>query len=148
MGVDLSESQLDRAREKAREQGLSVMFRREDARNLPFEAEFDAVLMLCEGAFPLMETDEMNFEILRGAARALKPGGLFIFTTLNELFPLVHSVEDFCASNSESVNVVYRGNTFDLMIFRDHNLTEVMDHLGSLKTLECDERYYIPCEIT
>ncbi|HRZ87925.1 MAG TPA: class I SAM-dependent methyltransferase, partial [Spirochaetia bacterium] len=68
IGVDLSESQLERARDKARERGLSVEFRREDARNLPFEAEFDAAIMLCEGAFPLMETDEMNFEILRGAA--------------------------------------------------------------------------------
>ncbi|HOX12314.1 MAG TPA: class I SAM-dependent methyltransferase [Spirochaetia bacterium] len=148
IGVDLSESQLERARDKARERGLSVEFRREDARNLPFEAEFDAAIMLCEGAFPLMETDEMNFEILRGAARALKPGGILIFTTLNGLFPLVHSVEVFCSSNSEPGNAVYRNNTFDLMTFRDHNVTEVVDDLGNTKTLECDERYYVPSEIT
>jgi SAM-dependent methyltransferase len=147
-GVDLSESQLERAREKARERGLSVEFRRADARNLPFEAEFDAALMLCEGAFPLMETDEMNFEILRGAARSLKPGGIFVFTTLNGLFPLVHSTEEFCASNSEPGNAVYRGNTFDFMTFRDHNVTEVVDDFGNTKTLECDERYYIPSEIS
>lgn len=147
-GVDLSESQLERAREKARERSLFVTFQREDARNLPFEAEFDAALMLCEGAFPLMETDEMNFEILRGAARSLKPGGIFIFTTLNGLFPLVHSVEAFCASNSEPGNAVYRGNTFDLMTFRDHNVTEVVDDFGNAKTLECNERYYVPSEIT
>ena len=28
--------------------------------------------MLCEGGFSLMETDEMNFEILKNATKALK----------------------------------------------------------------------------
>ena len=146
-GIDLSESQLKRAREKARERGLSVDFRRADARSLRFEGEFDAAVMICEGAFPLMETDEMNYEILRGAARALKPGGIFIFTTLNGLFPLFHSTEEFCASVSEPGNAIYRGNTFDLMTFRDRSVTEVVDDLGIRKTLECDERYYVPSEI-
>jgi hypothetical protein len=27
--------------------------------------EFDAAIMLCEGGFPLMETDEMNYDILK-----------------------------------------------------------------------------------
>ncbi|MCK7541580.1 MAG: hypothetical protein MZV63_67200 [Marinilabiliales bacterium] len=31
----------------------------------PSSGEFDIAIMLCEGGFPLMETDEMNFEILR-----------------------------------------------------------------------------------
>jgi len=44
--------------------------------------------MICEGAFPLMETDEMNFQILENAARALKNPGKLIFTTLNGLYPL------------------------------------------------------------
>ena len=29
-----------------------------------FENEFNAAIMLCEGGFPLMETDEMNFGML------------------------------------------------------------------------------------
>jgi 2-polyprenyl-3-methyl-5-hydroxy-6-metoxy-1,4-benzoquinol methylase len=66
VGVDLSESQLRRARQKAAEQGLPADFRRHDARDLPFLGEFDLAIMLCEGAFPLMETDEMNFRILQG----------------------------------------------------------------------------------
>ncbi len=147
-GIDLSESQLARAREKAIEQGLSIDFQKHDARNLPFNNEFDAAIMLCEGGFPLMETDEMNFEILRNVTNSLKPGAKFIFTTLNGLFPLYHSVEEFCDSTSEKGNATYRSNTFDLMTFRDHNITEFEDDLGNKKTLDCNERYYVPSEIT
>ncbi|HQB08446.1 MAG TPA: class I SAM-dependent methyltransferase, partial [bacterium] len=92
-GIDLSESQLERAREKATEAGLDIKFMKADARNLPFNGEFDAAIMLCEGGFPLMETDEMNFEILKNVSRSLNKNGKLIFTTLNGLFPLYHSVE-------------------------------------------------------
>lgn len=147
-GIDLSESQLALAREKAKNCNLNIDFSRHDARDLPFENEFDLAIMLCEGGFPLMETDEMNFEILINVAKALTEKGKFIFTTLNGLFPLYHSVEEFCASTTENGNATYRSNTFDLMTFRDHNITEIEDDLGNKKTLGCNERYYVPCEIT
>ncbi len=110
--------------------------------------EFDVAMMLCEGGFPLMETDEMNFEILKSVTRSLNAKGKFIFTTLNGLFPLFHSVEKFCASVSEDGNATYKDNTFDLMTFRDRNVTEVEDDLGNKKILDCNERYYVPSEIT
>ena len=147
-GIDLSDSQLTRAKEKAEKQGLKIDFSKYDARDLPFNAEFDLVIMLCEGAFPLMETDEMNYEILKNATKSLRKRGKLIFTTLNGLFPLYHSVEEFCASNSEAGNATYRSNTFDLMTFRDHNITEVVDDDGKKRKLECNERYYVPSEIT
>ena len=147
-GVDLSESQLKRAREKAEALGLTIGFHRLDARKLPFENEFDLAIMLCEGSFPLMETDEMNFEILKGATRALKAGGKFIFTTLNGLFPLYHSVQEFCNSSGGPGNATYRSSTFDLMTFRDHNLTRIADDSGNMRELQCNERYYVPSEIT
>ena len=72
IGIDLSESQLERAKEKAKTQNLQIDFQKYDARNLPFKNKFDFAIMHCEGAFPLMETDEMNFEILRNVAKSLK----------------------------------------------------------------------------
>ncbi len=147
-GIDLSDSLLAKAREKAEKQGLTIDFLKCDARALPYRNDFDLVIMLCEGAFPLMETDEMNYEILKNATKSLKEHGKFIFTTLNGLFPLYHSVEKFCASNIEPGNAAYRCNSFDLMTFRDHNITEVKDDDGNFKKLECNERYYVPCEIT
>jgi hypothetical protein len=95
-----------------------------------------------------METDEMNFQILRSVSRALKNRGKFIFTTLNGLFPLYHSVEEFCAAGSTEGNATYRSNTFNLMTFRDHNITELENDAGVSLKLECNERYYVPSEIT
>jgi 2-polyprenyl-3-methyl-5-hydroxy-6-metoxy-1,4-benzoquinol methylase len=148
IGIDLSESQLERAKEKTKTQNLQIDFQKHDARNLPFKNEFNLAIMLCEGAFPLMETDEMNYEILKNVAMSLKNTGKLIFTTLNGLFPLYHSVEEFCASTTEEGNATYRSNTFDLMTFRDHNITTVEDDFGNKNELECNERYYVPSEIT
>jgi len=147
-GIDLSESQLKRAKEKAKAENLSIDFQCQDARNLSFNGEFDVAIMLCEGGFPLMETDEMNYEILKNVTKSLKPQAKFIFTTLNGLFPLYHSVEEFCASMTGEGNATYRSNSFDLMTFHDHNVTEVEDDSGNKLTLECNERYYVPSEIT
>jgi len=147
-GIDLSDSQLARAQEKAKDKRLEIGFQKKDARSLPFRDEFDLVIMICEGAFPLMETDEMNFRILQQAAMALKSKGKFIFTTLNGLFPLFHSVKDFLAAASGEGNATYEGNSFDLMTFRDRNITIAEDDLGIKKELHCNERYYVPSEIT
>jgi len=148
LGVDLSESQLDLAREKAEKENLKIEFIKADARDLPFESEFDLAIMLCEGAFPLMETDEMNFQILQSASKSLKNNGKLIFTTLNGLFPLFNSVKDFIEQTAEEGNMHYTESSFNLMTFRDHNITIIEDDNGNKKELECNERYYVPSEIT
>jgi len=147
-GIDYSESMLKRAREKASEQKLVIDFQHQDARNLPFTNEFDVVIMLCEGAFPLMETDEMNFQILKNAAGALNDKGKLIFTTLNGLFPLFHSVKDFLAQATEQGNASNVNNAFDIMTFREYSTTIAEDDSGNKLELHCNERYYVPSEIT
>lgn len=147
-GIDLSESMLNAARDRAKSNNLDIEFLNHDARELPFYKEFDVAIMLCEGGFPLMETDEMNFEILKNVSKSLKDKCKFIFTTLNGLFPLYHSVEKFLSENSQIDNATYRSNTFDLMTFRDHNITEFTDDSGNKINLECNERYYVPSEIS
>jgi len=147
-GIDFSESLLVKAREKAKKDNLVINFQKHDARDLPFNREFDVAIMLCEGAFPLMETDEMNYAILKNVTKSLKESGKFIFTTLNGLFPLYHSVEKFLTSKKEDGNATYRSNSFDLMTFRDFNITEVEDDSGNKRILECNERYYVPSEIS
>ena len=147
-GVDLSENQIKRAREKAQEAGVTIDFQTQNARNLPFDSEFDLAIMLCEGGFSLMETDEMNFEILNNATKALKDKGKLIFTTLNGLFPLFHSVNEFYKSAQKEGLSQCKECSFDLMAFRDHNTAVFEDDSGSKRELKCNERYYVPSEIT
>ncbi len=143
-GIDLSESQLNRAKEKAKNENINIDFIRADARNLNFHNEFDLVIMLCEGAFPLMETDEMNFEILKNTKKALKPGGKLLLTTLNALFPLFHSVQEFLKENEFRS----KGHHFDLMTFRETSTVEIVDDSGIKKEITSSDRYYTPSEMT
>lgn len=145
-GIDLSESMLAKAREKAQKAGVNLNLQQADARKLQFENQFDLVIMLCEGAFSLMETDEMNFEILKNAAKALKKNGKLIFTTLNGLYPLFHSVKEFMDENM--VDGTSKDNSFNLMTFRDISTVEMEDDDGNPMVLRCNTRYYVPSEIT
>ena len=129
-GVDLSEDQIKRAKEKAQEAGVTIDFQTQDARNLSFDGEFDLAIMLCEGGFSLMETDEMNFEILKNATKALKSKGMLIFTTLNGLFPLFHSVNEFYKSAQKEGQSQCKECSFDLMTFRDYYTVVLEDDLG------------------
>jgi ubiquinone/menaquinone biosynthesis C-methylase UbiE len=145
VGFDLSEGQLRRAREKAVEAGVEVEFQRRDATQPHFTQEFDAALMFCEGAFPLMETDQKNYAILQHASAALKPGGKLMMTTLSALFPLFHSVKDFLDAGTSGL--VTGELTFDLMTFREIMTSTVTDDAGQLIPIKSDERYYTPVEM-
>lgn len=145
-GVDLSASMLAKARLNAQQANVKVEFIQSDARTLKFSDQFDLAIMLCEGSFPLMESNEMNYKILESAAKALRDKGKFIFTTLNGLFPLFHSVKDFInRGESESHNST---NSFDLMTFRDASTLDFVDDAGQAHTTQCSERYYVPSEIS
>ena len=148
VGVDLSESQISRAKEKAHEEQLEIDFRVADARNLQFNSEFDLVIMLCEGGFPLMETDEMNFDILQNARVSLANGGKLIFTTLNGLFPIYNSVQDFLNSEKEKGSASHENLKFNLMTFRETAEIAMFDDDGTEKPLQTNERWYMPVEIT
>ncbi|HEV8713201.1 MAG TPA: class I SAM-dependent methyltransferase [Candidatus Binatia bacterium] len=145
-GVDLSRSLLERARQKAIRAGVSVIFRQQDARELDYTEEFAVALLICEGAFPLMETDEMNFHILRGVRRALHSPGKMILTTLNALYPLSHSAEELLNADAPEARIAE--STFDLLTFRMTSIFEVTDDSGLKKSLHCNERYYAPSEIS
>jgi SAM-dependent methyltransferase len=144
-GFDLAEGQLRVAREKAAQAGVAIEFSQRDATQPHFQEAFDAALMFCEGAFPLMETDELNHAILRHACTALRPGGKLMMTTLNALFPLFHSVKDFL--DKGSVGTETNELTFDLMTFRERATMTFTDDSGQPHTIQTNERYYTPPEL-
>jgi len=144
-GLDLSPSQLERAREKAKEAGVSVEFIRKDARSFDFKGRFGLVIMLCEGGFSLMETDEMNFRILKNCAASLKKGGTLIFSTLNALYPLVTSLKKIL--NDGAVGTKTTDIAFNIVTLREHSVMEAVDDNGKKKKLRCSERFYMPTEL-
>jgi SAM-dependent methyltransferase len=88
VGIDLSESMLAQGRQIAKAENLTVDLIQRDARKLKFQEEFNTVIMLCEGAFSLMEEDEMDRLILINAFRALRSNGKLILTAPNAVHML------------------------------------------------------------
>ena len=80
-GVDISPRFLELAADAARAAGVRAAFFEVDARGMPFEDEFDAVVSLCEGAFGLMGGDDAT--VLRRMAEAAKPGAPVVLTAVN-----------------------------------------------------------------
>ncbi len=81
VGLDAAATVINHARARAAEQGLSVEFVVGDMRNLPYQARFDAILLMNSslGFFD----DATNQAVLNGIARALAPGGKLVAQCLN-----------------------------------------------------------------
>jgi ubiquinone/menaquinone biosynthesis C-methylase UbiE len=86
VGVDLSRGMLAEARRRLADApgAAPIELVRGDALALPFREAFDVVT--CFGAFGhILEEDEPRF--VRELARALKPGGRFVFVTADRITP-------------------------------------------------------------
>ncbi len=81
LGVDATPAYLREARRAAR--GMSnARFLRADMRRLPLRGEFDAAINLWT-SFGYFADPADDLKTLRGVARALKPGGLFLIDMLD-----------------------------------------------------------------
>lgn len=96
-GVDISETFID----LANAQNVSgATFSRLDARELSFQAEFDAVICLCQGAFGLMTAQGEDAVVVQNMKRALKPGGRLALSAFNAYFAVKYFTEaDFDANS-------------------------------------------------
>lgn len=91
-GVDLSEVELERARERARATGVHVELVCQDLRAMDFSEEFDLALNLFSsiGYF----SDEEDRQLLDRFCRALRPGGAFVLDTRNRDHHIRHYAEE------------------------------------------------------
>jgi len=108
-GVDISQRFVDLAA------GAGVdgaTFARVDARRLPYEAEFDAAISLCQGAFGLAGHDDSGSTgsdgvldpdgaILEGMARAVRPGGRLAVSAFSAYFQVRWLDEEHMAFDVE-----------------------------------------------
>ena len=88
-GVDLSETELRRAKDRAAAAGLPLQLVRQDMRDMDFSGEFDLALNLFSsiGFF----TDDEDRLLIDRFCTALKPGGAFVLDTRNRDF-VIHDV--------------------------------------------------------
>jgi ubiquinone/menaquinone biosynthesis C-methylase UbiE len=90
-GVDLSARFLEIAAKAASEAGVKAAFFECDARQMPFDDEFDAVVSLCQGGFGLMGGDDSV--VLRRMAEATKANGKVILTAFNAYYSARHQTD-------------------------------------------------------
>src|SRR3990170_1158659 len=82
VGVDISQKQIQRAKEYSVENHVGVTFLMKDARKLPFANEFDIVLNMFL-SFGYFEDEKEDTDMLKGVFRALKPKGRFLMDFWN-----------------------------------------------------------------
>jgi SAM-dependent methyltransferase len=106
VGADISPELLEIARRDAEKEGLDANFVEADLRELDFEAEFDLVLSLNDGAIGYLETDEENHRTFEVIARSLKPDGKHLMQLPNVLYAREHLPQKSWISGSSMIELV------------------------------------------
>jgi len=114
VGVDLSEEMLTIAKQKFECAGLSAKFTHADARELEFDTEFEVTYCL-GGSFMLLTTYKDINCCLAGVRRALKPGGIFIFSVDNGWDMLDVRTRKFVSEEGEAKIVWLESGYIDRM---------------------------------
>ncbi|MEO7430009.1 MAG: methyltransferase domain-containing protein, partial [Acidimicrobiales bacterium] len=113
VGVDISQRFVDLATASA---PPGATFLRADARQLTFDAEFDAAISLCQGAFGLTGGPGAPLDgdgaVLAGMARALRTGGVLAVSAFSAYF-MLRFLEDH--------------DTFDAAAGVNHERTTIKD---------------------
>ena len=127
-GIDISDRFVEIARAEAPD---GATFERLDARSLPFDGEFDAVVCLCQGAFGLMTASGEDDVVVDGMVRALRAGGRLALSAFSSYFV-----------------VKYHGEaTFDADTGVSHERTEIRSEAGEPKTVDLWTGCYTPREL-
>ncbi|MEO6651160.1 MAG: methyltransferase domain-containing protein [Ilumatobacteraceae bacterium] len=128
LGIDVSQRFVDLAESGA---PPGATFRRLDARDLPFDGEFDVAICLCQGAFGLMTADGHDETVLAGIARALRPGGRLALSAFSAYFVMKH----------------WEGVEFDAATGVTHERTEIRDPQGASVETSLWTGCYTPREL-
>ncbi len=114
VGVEIGAELVEIARREAEAQGLEAEFVEGDLRQLDYEADFDIVLNLNDGAVGYFESDEENRRTFEVIARALKPGGRNLVQVPNVLYARAHLPQRSWIPSSSMVELVeHRWNKKD-----------------------------------
>jgi SAM-dependent methyltransferase len=133
VGVDISQRFVELATAGAPD---GARFLRADARDLRFDAEFDAVISLCQGAFGLAGGPAAPLDadgaVLAGIARALRPGGRAAVSAFSAYFQLRY-LED--------------SDDFDAEAGVNHERTTIRDEQGAEAAADLWTTCFTPREL-
>jgi SAM-dependent methyltransferase len=115
-GQDLSEVFLQRARADAQRRGVQARWVHADMREIPFEAEFDAVINIFT-AFGYFDRDDEDQRVLEQVRKALRPGGRFLLETLHR-DALVRGFQPFAVMRHDDGLLVTEERRFDQLAGR------------------------------
>jgi SAM-dependent methyltransferase len=104
-GIDVSLRFLEIAAEAARTAGVGAAFFEVDARQMPFEDEFDAVISICQGGFGLMGADDSL--ILRRMMEAAKPGAKVVLSAFSAYFQVANLERSAATTFDADAGVVH-----------------------------------------
>ena len=133
---------LEIAQNDAAKMGMQVEYRQEDMRQISFTEAFDRVLILF-GTFGFFEDDE-NLQVLKNVARALKPGGLLAFDTVNRDVAL-KGLSPFKVIEKDD-NLMVRYSSLDMLTGR-WNSQRIVIRNGVKKLKPSSRRLYNATEI-
>ena len=145
-GIDLSPRSLQLAREAAQRESLDVEFVERDARELDFDAEFDAAINLFTSVIGYFEDDADNQKVVDAVACALVPDGSFLVDTVNA-FGLSRRYAETMWNELESGGVMLHGGSFDFLKGRNEVTWTFIREDGSRSELSHSLRVYAPHEL-
>jgi SAM-dependent methyltransferase len=149
VGADISPQLLEIARREAEKEGLDVNFVEADLRKLDFEAEFDIVFSLNDGAIGYLETDEENLRTFEVISRSLRPGGRHLMQLPNVLYAREHLPQKSWISGSSMIELVeHRWNRSDKYMEGAMIPIRFGEVLDELKPIEFRQRLYTVEELT
>jgi SAM-dependent methyltransferase len=123
VGVDLAGPLIEVAREDAEREGFEVTYLQADLREMEFEAEFDLVLNLNDGAIGYFESEEENLRTFAAVSRALLPGGRQLMQLPNVLHAEAHLPQRTWLEGSSSVELLeHKWNKKDRSLYGSMHL--------------------------
>jgi 2-polyprenyl-3-methyl-5-hydroxy-6-metoxy-1,4-benzoquinol methylase len=149
VGADISPELLEIARRDAERDGLEAAFVEADLRDLEFDAEFDIVLSLNDGAIGYLETEAENLRTFEVISRSLKPGGKHLMQLPNILYAREHLPQKSWISGSSMIELVeHRWNKSDKYMEGAMIPIRFGEMLDELKPIEFRQRLYTVEELT
>jgi SAM-dependent methyltransferase len=149
VGADISPELLEIARRDAEKEGLKASFVEADLRELEFDAEFDIVLSLNDGAIGYLETDGENLRTFDVISRSLRAGGQHLMQLPNVLYAREHLPQKSWISGSSMIELVeHRWNRRDRYMEGAMIPIRFGEVLDGLKPIEFRQRLYTVEELT